>query len=236
MPDERARAFSLFAHCFTCSKDIAAASRISRGLCARGVAVLRFDFTGLGHSEGEFANTNFSSNIQDLVAAARWLRKEHEAPALLIGHSLGGTAAVAAAADIPECAAVATIGAPADPTHVEQLLVGVREAIERHGQAEVEIAGRRFTIHKQFLDDLASHNLKARLSRLGKGLLILHSPGDTVVSIDNAATIFSSARHPKSFLSLDNADHLLTRKEDAEYVAEVLAAWSSRYLGEQAAG
>jgi alpha/beta superfamily hydrolase len=229
-PTEPARAYALFAHCFTCSKDIAAASRISRELAARGVSVLRFDFTGLGHSEGEFANTNFSSNVQDVVGAADWLRTEHEAPSLLIGHSLGGTAVLAAAANIPECKAVATIGSPADPAHVEHLLVGVRETIEQQGQAEVAIAGRRFMIRKQFLDDLASYDLEERLAGLRTSLMVMHAPGDKVVGIDNAARIFASAKHPKSFVSLDNADHLLSRSEDATYVAELLAAWSSRYL------
>jgi pimeloyl-ACP methyl ester carboxylesterase len=230
MPKDGPRAYALFAHCFTCSKDIAAASRISRRLSARDIAVLRFDFTGLGHSEGEFANTNFSSNIQDVIGAANWLRAKHEAPSLLVGHSLGGAAVLAAAAEIPESTAVATIGAPADPAHVEHLLVGVRESIEQHGQAEVAIAGRRFTIRRQFLDDLASHNLDRRLAELRKSVLVMHAPGDTIVGIDNAARIFAAAKHPKSFVSLDNADHLLSRSEDARYVAELLAAWSSRYL------
>jgi len=230
MPRDRPRAYALFAHCFTCSKDTAAASRISRELSSRGIAVLRFDFTGLGHSEGEFANTNFSSNVRDVVGAADWLRAEHEAPSLLVGHSLGGAAVLAAADGIPESRAVATIGSPADPAHVAHLLVDVRETIEQHGQAEVAIAGRRFMIRKQFIDDLASHDLDERLAALRKSLLVMHAPGDSIVGIDNATRIFSAAKHPKSFVSLDDADHLLSRSEDARYVAELLAAWSSRYL------
>jgi alpha/beta superfamily hydrolase len=230
MPTDHPRAYALFAHCFTCSKDIAAAARISRELAGRGIAVLRFDFTGLGHSAGEFANTNFSSNVQDVVGAANWLRAEHEAPALLVGHSLGGAAVLAAAAGIPESRAVATIGSPADPAHVAHLLVDVRATIEQHGQAEVAIAGRRFMIRKQFIDDLARHDLDERLAELRKSLLVMHAPGDTIVGIDNATRIFSAAKHPKSFVSLDDADHLLTRSADATYVADLLAAWSSRYL------
>lgn len=224
------RAYGLFAHCFTCSKDVLAASRISRELSARGIAVLRFDFTGLGHSEGEFANTNFSSNIEDLVLAAAWLRAEHEAPSLLLGHSLGGAAVLAAAHLVPEAVAVVTIGAPEDPQHVKKLLVGTGAEISEAGETDVEIAGRRFTIRKQFFDDLQSHSLEDRIRDLGKALLVLHSPADVVVDIKNGERIFEVAKHPKTFVSLDGADHLLTRREDAAYVAEVLAAWTSRYL------
>ncbi len=224
------RAYGLFAHCFTCSKDVLAVSRIARELSARGIAVLRFDFTGLGHSEGEFANTNFSSNIEDLVLAAAWLRAEHEAPTLLIGHSLGGAAVLAAAGSVPEAVAVVTIGAPEDPNHVKELLVGTGTKFRESGEADVEIAGRRFTIRKQFIDDLQGHSLEDRIRDLGKALLVLHSPDDVVVSIENGERIFEVAKHPKTFVSLDKADHLLTRREDATYVAEVLAAWTSRYL------
>ncbi len=230
LPEGPPRAFALFAHCFTCSKDIPAATYVSRNLAARDIAVLRFDFTGLGHSEGEFANTNFSSNIQDLLNAADWLRSEHAAPSLLVGHSLGGAAVLAAAHDVPESVAVATIGAPADPMHVQKLLGSSREQIERDGEAKVELAGRSFTIRKQFLDDLARQDLSERLGKLRRSLLILHAPGDTIVGIDNAARIFEAAKHPKSFVSLDNADHLLSNRQDAAYVAEVLAAWAGRYL------
>ncbi len=225
-----ARAYALFAHCFTCSKDIFAASRIARALATRRIAVLRFDFTGLGSSGGEFANTNFSSNVDDLVRAADFLRDHAEAPAVLIGHSLGGAAVLAAAARIPEAAAVATIGAPADPAHIGHLLAAHVDEIEAAGEAEVTLAGRTFRIRKQFLDDIAEHKLNAAIGALDKALLVLHAPTDQTVGIDNAARIFDAARHPKSFVSLDRADHLLTKPADAEYVAEVVAGWASRYL------
>ena len=224
------RAYALFAHCFTCSKDIFAASRIARALAARGVAVLRFDFTGLGSSQGEFANTNFSSNVEDLVRAADYLRQHERAPAILIGHSLGGAAVLAAASRVPEAVAVATIGAPADPAHVSRLLAAHTAEIESEGEAEVVLGGRTFRIRKQFLDDLAGHKLDAAIGAMNKALLVLHSPIDETVAIDDAARIFTAAKHPKSFVSLDSADHLLTRPADAEYVAEVLAGWASRYL------
>jgi putative redox protein len=224
------RAYALFAHCFTCSKDIFAASRIARALAAYGVAVLRFDFTGLGSSQGEFANTNFSSNVEDLVRAADYLRQHERAPAILIGHSLGGTAVLAAASRVPEAVAVATIGAPADPAHVSRLLAAHTAEIESEGEAEVVLGGRTFRIRKQFLDDLAGHKLDAAIGAMNKALLVLHSPIDETVAIDDAARIFTAAKHPKSFVSLDSADHLLTRPADAEYVAEVLAGWASRYL------
>jgi uncharacterized OsmC-like protein/alpha-beta hydrolase superfamily lysophospholipase len=230
LPQGQARAFALFAHCFTCSKDTVAASRISRALAERGFAVLRFDFTGLGASEGEFANTNFSSNLGDLVAAADFLREHHEAPRLLIGHSLGGAAVLAAAERIPEAVAVATIGAPADPGHVAHLFADARAEIEAKGEAEVMLAGRTFRVQRQFLDDIAGQRLADQVSRLKRALLIFHAPRDEVVGIDHAGAIFQAARHPKSFVSLDDADHLLTRREDAAYVALVLAAWASRYL------
>lgn len=230
-PPGKPAAFALFAHCFTCSKETLAASRISAALTARGIAVLRFDFTGLGGSEGDFANTDFSSNIGDLVAAAGWLRQQHEAPKLLIGHSLGGAAVLAAARDIPEAAAVATIGAPYEPSHVMRFLAPALPGIETAGEAEVELAGRRFRIRKQFLDDIASRGNREAIASLRKALLIFHSPRDTTVDIENAAQIFLAARHPKSFVSLDDADHLVTRREDAEYIAAVLAAWATRYIG-----
>ena len=229
-PPGPARAYALFAHCFTCSKDIFAASRIARALATRRIAVLRFDFTGLGSSGGEFANTNFSSNVDDLVRAADFLRDHAEAPAVLIGHSLGGAAVLAAAARIPEAAAVATIGAPADPAHIGHLLAAHVDEIEAAGEAEVTLAGRTFRIRKQFLDDIAEHKLNAAIGALDKALLVLHAPTDQTVGIDNAARIFDAARHPKSFVSLDRADHLLTKPADAEYVAEVVAGWASRYL------
>lgn len=236
LPDGRPRAYALFAHCFTCSKDVFAASRVSQGLAERGYAVLRFDFTGLGASEGEFANTNFSGNVSDLVRAADFLRQEFDAPKVLIGHSLGGAAVLAAAAQVPEAVAVATIGAPFDPGHVGHLLAAARPEIERRGEAEVVLAGRTFRIKKQFLDDIAASKLGDHIARLGKALIVFHAPRDQTVGIENAAQIFTAARHPKSFVSLDDADHLLSRRTDAIYVAEVLAAWASRYLPEAAAG
>lgn len=229
-PEGEVAAFALFAHCFTCSKDIAAASRIARALASSGIAVLRFDFTGLGHSEGEFANTNFSSNVADLVSAAAALRKRHEAPRLLIGHSLGGAAVLAVAGDIPEAKAVVTIGAPGDPAHVAHLLKEKREEIESEGEARVELAGRTFTIKRQFLDDIAAQRLAERIGAMHKALLVMHSPIDEIVGIDNAAEIFLAAKHPKSFISLDKADHLLTRRADSEYVATTIAAWARRYI------
>lgn len=230
LPAGKPAALALFAHCFTCSKDTLAASRISSALVRHGIGVLRFDFTGLGDSGGDFANTNFSSSVADLAAAAAWLRTEHTAPAILVGHSLGGTAVLAAAAQIPEAKAVATIGAPFDPGHVRRLLAPVTAEIEAAGEAEVSLGGRKFRVKKQFLDDIGGQNAHEMISRLRKALLIFHSPRDTIVDIDNAARIFMAARHPKSFVSLDDADHLLTRREDAEYVATVLAAWASRYI------
>ncbi|MEM7044224.1 MAG: bifunctional alpha/beta hydrolase/OsmC family protein [Pseudomonadota bacterium] len=230
LPAGPPRAAALFAHCFTCSKDIFAASRISQELAELGFAVLRFDFTGLGASEGEFANENFSSNIEDLVAAADFMREEGEAPRLLIGHSLGGAAVLAAAARVPEAVAVATIGAPFDPGHVAHLFQSAAAEIAAKGEAEVLIAGRPFTVKRQFLDDIAGHNASAYIAALKKALLVFHAPGDTVVGIDNAAEIYKAAKHPKSFVSLDDADHLLSRRADAVYVADVLAAWAARYL------
>ena len=229
-PDAPPRAHALFAHCFTCSKDIFAASRIAQSLVEHGIAVLRFDFTGLGHSEGEFANTDFSSNIADLVAAADWLRKEHTAPALLIGHSLGGAAVLAAAGAMPEVRAVATIAAPSDPTHVAGLFRAQVPEIEERGEALVQLAGRPFRIRREFLEDAADQNLREKIGHLGRALLILHSPVDETVGIANATSIFVNARHPKSFISLDNADHLLRKRPDAAYAATMIAAWSERYL------
>ena len=226
------KAYALFAHCFTCSKDIFAASRIASALAGRGIAVLRFDFTGLGASGGDFANTNFSSNVGDLVRAADWLRANRQAPALLIGHSLGGAAALAAAGDVPEARAVATIGAPADPAHVAHNFAPARAEIEARGEAEVTIAGRSFRIQKQFLDDISSAKLEDSIAKLKRPLAIFHAPLDQTVGIENASKIFLAAKHPKSFISLDDADHLLTKKADAVYVADLLSAWASRYVGE----
>lgn len=223
-------AYALFAHCFTCSKDSRAANFISEALTDAGFAVLRFDFTGLGDSQGEFANTTFSSNIADLVAAAGWLRREHQAPAMLVGHSLGGAAVLAAAAMVPEAVAVATINAPAEPAHVAHLFADSRAEILSSGEAEVKLAGRPFRIRREFLEDIGEQKLAAAIATLGRALIIFHSPRDTIVGIDNASRIFLAAKHPKSFVSLDDADHLLTRRADAHYVGAVLAAWASRYL------
>jgi len=222
-------AYALFAHCFTCSKDTRAATYLSAALAERGIATLRFDFTGLGGSDGEFANTNFSSNIGDLLAAAGFLRERFRAPELLVGHSLGGAAVLAAAPKIPEATGVAAIAAPFDPAHVLRLIPR-RDEIERTGEAEVQLAGRAFRIKQQFLDDLADQRLGEAVRGMGKALLVMHSPRDDTVDIDNATRIFQAARHPKSFVSLDPADHLLTRHEDASYAGHVLAAWGERYL------
>ncbi|WP_375205593.1 bifunctional alpha/beta hydrolase/OsmC family protein [Hyphococcus sp.] len=225
------RAYALFAHCFSCSKDIKAAREIARALRAEGFAVMRFDFTGLGASEGDFANTNFSSNVDDLVAAADYLRETYEAPSILIGHSLGGAAAIVAAGRIPEVKGVATIGAPAEADHVAMQIAEHRDEIERKGKATVKLAGRPFTIKKQFLDDLEKQDVLACAAKLKKPLLLMHAPLDTTVGVDNATRIFVAAKHPKSFISLDTADHLLSNPDDARYAASVLAAWAGRYIG-----
>jgi uncharacterized OsmC-like protein/alpha/beta superfamily hydrolase len=228
-PEGVVRCYALFAHCFTCGKDVAAASRIARALTRAGIAVLRFDFTGLGNSDGDFANTNFSSNLQDLLAASDFLRDNYEAPALLIGHSLGGAAVLAMAANVPEVRAVATIGAPHKADHVTHNFSASLEEIATTGEARVDLGGRQFSIKKQFLDDLEQHDY-ADLGKLGKALLVMHAPLDATVSITEAEKIYVGARHPKSFISLDDADHLLTRKADSEYAANNIAAWADRYL------
>ena len=229
-PGGEPAAYALFAHCFTCSKDSRAAKRISDALAERGIAVLRFDFTGLGDSEGDFANTDFSSNVADLVAAADHLRRVRHAPTLLIGHSLGGAAVLAAAGRVPEAAAVVTIAAPSDPGHVTNLFGDQLAQIRASGEGEVVLGGRQFRIRREFLDDVAEQNLLADVAALRKALLVMHSPTDQVVSIDSASRIFLAARHPKSFVSLDDADHLLGRRRDAVYAAEVIAAWAGRYI------
>ena len=230
LPDAPPKAYALFAHCFTCSKDNLAARRIAAALAERGIAVLRFDFTGLGMSDGEFANSTFSSNVADLVLAADHLRKTHRAPSLLIGHSLGGAAVLSAAARIPEASAVATIAAPSDPAHVTKMFDDHVDDIRSEGSVEVSLAGRPFTIKREFLDDIAEHNLLRAVATLHKALLILHSPTDDTVGIDNATQIFVAAKHPKSFVSLAGADHLLTDRRDAAYVADLIASWAERYL------
>jgi uncharacterized OsmC-like protein/pimeloyl-ACP methyl ester carboxylesterase len=229
-PEGEIRAYALFAHCFTCGKDGLAAKRIAVALSAKGIAVLRFDFTGLGSSEGDFANSTFSSNVADLVRAADHLRKTFKAPALLIGHSLGGAAVLAAAHEIPDAKAVVTIAAPSDPAHVTGHFADSIEKIRQEGQAEVSLAGRPFTIKREFLDDVAEHGLMAHIAGLHKALLVMHAPTDDTVGIDNATRIFVAAKHPKSFVSLTGADHLLTNRRDAIYVADVISAWAERYL------
>jgi len=230
LPEREPRAYALFAHCFTCGKDVLAAKRIAVTLAARGIAVLRFDFTGLGSSEGDFANTTFSSNVADLVRAADHLRETRKAPAILIGHSLGGAAILAAASQIPDAKAVVTIAAPSDPAHVTGLFADRVADIRTQGKVEVSLAGRPFPISREFLDDIAEHNLMAHVNKLHRAFLIMHAPTDDTVGIDNATRIFLAAKHPKSFVSLADADHLLTRKADATYVADVIAAWAERYL------
>ena len=230
MPDRAPLAYALFAHCFTCGKDVLAARRIASALSAKGIAVLRFDFTGLGSSEGDFANSTFSSNVADLVRAADHLRKVRKAPAILIGHSLGGAAILAAAGEIPEAKTVVTIAAPSDPAHVTGLFADRIEDIRKAGKVEVRLAGRPFHITSEFLDDIAEHNLMAHVTNLHRALLVMHSPTDDTVGIDNATRIFVAAKHPKSFVSLAGADHLLSGKRDAVYVADVIAAWATRYL------
>lgn len=233
LPAGPPRAFALFAHCFTCSKDVFAASRIAAELAELGIGVLRFDFTGLGSSEGEFANTSFSSNAEDLCRAADWLRDNHRAPQLLIGHSLGGAAALTIASDVPEVKAVATIGAPSDLEHVGRLLGPSRTRIEIEGEAQVEIAGRIFTIRREFLDDLRKHSLVDRVAEMHKPLLLLHSPVDEIVGVDHAATLYAAARHPKSFVALDGADHLLSRRADATFAARMIATWADRFVDDE---
>lgn len=229
LPVSAPTAWALFAHCFTCGKDSVATSRISRALASVGIAVLRFDFTGLGRSGGDFGSTDFSSNVDDLVCAIEYLRENHSAPSLLIGHSLGGAAVLAAAERVSDIEAVVTLAAPADTTHVVKLMSGSVEEIEAAGEARVSIGGRPFMIRRRFLDDIADQPQRERIRNLGAALLVLHSPTDEVVAVDNARQIFESARHPKSFVAVDGADHLLTKKADADYVAGVIASWARRY-------
>ncbi|MCK8483800.1 bifunctional alpha/beta hydrolase/OsmC family protein [Aliiroseovarius sp. S2029] len=230
VPEGPHLATALFAHCFTCSKDIIAARRIAARLAALGIAVLRFDFTGLGHSEGEFENTHFSSNVDDILLAAQALSDRDMPPSLLIGHSLGGAAILKAASRLPDTKGVVTIGAPADPAHVIETFREALPRIRAEGSAEVRLGGRPYRVSDAFLEDVKSSDLETILGNLKPALLVLHAPRDEVVSIDNAARIFMAAKHPKSFVTLDDADHLITRAEDAEYVAEVIAAWAAKYI------
>jgi len=231
MPDGAPRAYGVFAHCFTCSKDVLAANRICHGLAERGVAMLRFDFAGLGASAGNFADTNFSSNVEDLVAAAAFLREHFEAPRLLVGHSMGGTAVLAAAARIPESKAVVTIASPSDPHYVvDKLFSEHLDTLARSGEARVKLAGRDFWIRQQFVEDATQHALSERIAGLGRALLVMHAPQDDTVDIANGQRIFELAQYPKSFVSLDGMDHLVTGRDDAAQVAAMIAAWSARYV------
>ncbi|NND71751.1 MAG: OsmC family protein [Rhodothermales bacterium] len=230
-PDGNPVAFAIFAHCFTCSKNLRAVGHVSRALAGKGIGVLRFDFTGLGSSEGDFAETTFSSNVSDLLYAAKQLTDDYRAPTILIGHSLGGAAVLQAAGSLDSIEAVATIGAPFDPGHVQHLFESSKEEILETGKATVNLAGRTFTIKKQFLDDLESGGYEEGIRTLGKALLVMHSPIDQTVGIENAASIYHAAKHPKSFVSLDTADHLLTDEADSIYAGEIIATWASKYVG-----
>ena len=230
LPDGTPKATAIFAHCFTCTKDIPIARRLAHHLANLGTAVLRFDFTGLGSSEGDFADTTFTSNVEDLRLAAQYLCDNHIAPTLLIGHSLGGAAVLRVAPDIKTIRAVATIGAPADPAHVVHNFGASVDEIKQKGAATLDLAGREFTIKKEFIDDVEQVDLSQTIGRLNRALLVLHSPIDQTVGIENAAQIFAAAKHPKSFITLDQTDHLVTKPEDAEYIAQVIGAWSARYL------
>jgi alpha/beta superfamily hydrolase len=230
-PDESAvRHFALFAHCFTCTKNLKTIGNINRALTEQGIAILRFDFTGLGESEGDFAETNFTTNVDDLRAASEFLETEYQGPGILIGHSLGGAAVLQAASSIPSSVAVATIAAPSEPSHINKLLGENVKAIIEQGEAQISIAGKSFTIKKQFVQDLEQTNMEEKIQNLNKALVVFHSPVDAVVGIDNAAHIFQHARHPKSFISLDKADHLLLEKNDAEYVGALIGMWAKKYL------
>lgn len=228
--NERPLAYAIFAHCFTCSKDLQAVINISRALTQKGIAVLRFDFTGLGESEGDFSDTNFSSNISDLASAYTFLKDQYLAPQLIIGHSLGGAAVLASVQEMPEIKGVVTIGAPSTPGHVTHLFDESIEEIDKLGEAKVKIGGRPFRIKKQFIQDINQTTQSKKIATLNRALLVLHSPQDTIVGIENAREIYEQAHHPKSYISLDGADHLLSRKNDSEYVGNIISSWASRYL------
>jgi len=230
MPTSEPKSFALFAHCFTCSKDIIAANVISKELTKNNIGVLRFDFTGLGSSQGNFSNTNFSSNVEDLISACQELELNFKHPEILIGHSLGGAAVLKAASQLKAVKAVVTLGAPSSVEHVSHLFENSMCQIQDEGQAKVNLAGREFTIKKQFVDDLKNVELLSEISNFKKALLVMHSPTDDTVSIDHAAKIFLAAKHPKSFISLDNADHLLLKRSDANYVADIIGSWVNRYV------
>jgi len=235
VPAGEPAAYALFAHCFTCSKNLKAATNISRSMTAAGIAVLRFDFTGLGDSDGAFEDSSFSSNVEDLLSAVHWLEKEYRSPEILFGHSLGGTAVLQAASSVPSAVAVATIGSPSDPTHVAHMFHGSEKELRENGVAEVQLGGRPFRVRQQFLDDLIRHKLPEAVSSLRKALLVMHAPLDDVVDVENASALFAAALHPKSFISLDKADHLMSREADSKYAGQVLASWASRYLPTAAA-
>jgi len=228
--DETPRAWALFAHCFTCGKNLKSSAQIARALTREKIAVLRFDFTGLGESEGDFSDSNFSSNVEDLVAAAKWLKQEQQSPAILVGHSFGGAAVLQAAVQLPDVRAAVTIAAPFDPQHVTHLFGDSLEQIKLEGEAKVNLAGRSFRFRRQFFVDLSEQQVEEQIGSLKAALLVLHSPLDQSVGIENAAKIFQAAKHPKSFVSLDQADHLLSREEDARYVGQLIANWACRYL------
>lgn len=230
LPENEIKGYAVFAHCFTCNKNLTAVSNIGRAFNANGIAVLRFDFTGLGESEGNFENTNFSSNVDDLIAAANYLEKNYQAPSILVGHSLGGAAVIFAAKKLLSIKAVATIGAPSNPKHVAHLFKSGIEEINQKGEALLSIGGREFKIQKHFLDDINEQNMEKTVKDMDKALLVLHSPQDTTVGIENAAQIYQAAWHPKSFISLDGADHLLSKKEDSQYVGQMIANWAVRYI------
>lgn len=226
----KVKEYAIFAHCFTCTSNLSVVRHIARSLTARGIGVLRFDFTGLGKSEGDFADTNFSNNVSDLLDVNDFMAKEYKEPSLLIGHSLGGTAVLMAAFDLPNIKGVVTIGSPSNPSHVKKLLGYNAEKLAKTNSFEVNIGGKPFQIQKQFIEDIDSHDLLESIKQLKKAVLIMHSPQDTIVNISNAADLYQAAFHPKSFVSLDGADHLLSRKEDALYVADVIGAWAGRYI------
>jgi len=229
-------AYALFAHCFTCNKDFKAPVNISRSLVNEGIGVLRFDFTGLGDSEGDFSDTNFTTNVDDLIAAARFVESNYGPVRILVGHSLGGTAALWAAPSIPNSVAVATINSPYEPAHLSHVLDSARETLLSEGQAEVDVAGTTYTFKKQFLDDVESADAKTAISSLDRALLVFHAPDDETVSIENASRIFLAAKHPKSFVSLDTANHLLSNRADSQYIGSVIAAWAHRYLSSDEGG
>lgn len=229
-PESPPRAFAVFAHCFTCSRNLKATRQVIRGLSQQGIATLSFDFTGLGSSEGDFSETNFSTNVSDLLDAAAYLEEAHQAPSLLVGHSLGGAAVLHAAHQLPSVKAVATIGAPFNPSHVKHLFAHARHEIHADGEAKVQLGGRHFTIQSQLLEDLDTQDTTSCIASLGRALLVLHAPLDETVGVENATRIFGAAKHPKSFVSLHEADHLMSRAEDARYAGEVIGAWATRYI------